>query len=319
MTAFRSPAVLSPIAEDVLLGLSATPKSLPPKLFYDAAGSTFFEEITRTPEYYPTRTERAIFERYSAEITRAAGENLALVELGAGSASKTRVLISAILRRQLRLEFHPVDVSPAALEAAVESLNGSFPHLYVSPIVADYTRHLPRLHSLPGCKLVLFIGSTIGNFEPQEALAFLIGVRQSLGSGDALLLGFDMVKDSAVLQAAYNDAAGVTARFNLNMLARINRELRGDFDLCRFEHIAFWNPGKSRIEMHLESLADQTVYVRDLGRTFRFDTRERIHTENSYKFTKHSIKALFRDAGLTLEETWQDPQGWFSLALARVK
>lgn len=318
MTAFRNPVVVSPVAEDVLRGLSAPNKSLPPKLFYDAEGSALFEEITRTPEYYPTRTERAIFERYAADIAAAAGENLTLVELGAGSASKTRVLISAILRRQLRLEFHPVDVSPAALEEAVTSLNGDFPHLHVAPIVADYTRHLPRLQTLAGRKLVLFIGSTIGNFEPQEALEFLISVRKSLGVGDALLLGFDMVKDPQVLHAAYNDAAGVTARFNLNMLARINRELDADFDVRRFSHVAFWNPRASRIEMHLESLAEQTVRIRDLGRGFHFHTRERIHTENSYKFTAGSINTLLQRAGLKNETTWHDPQHWFSLVLARV-
>lgn len=318
MTAFRSPAVFSPIAEDVLRGLSAPQKTLPPKLFYDAEGSALFEEITRTPEYYPTRTERSIFERHAGEIVRAAGENLTLVELGAGSASKTRVLISAILRRQLRLEFHPVDVSPAALDEAVRSLNGDFPHLHVAPITADYTRQLPRLQALPGRKLVLFIGSTIGNFEPREALDFLVSVRRSLGAGDALLLGFDMVKDPQVLHAAYNDAGGVTARFNLNVLARINRELGAEFDLRRFAHVAFWNPDASRVEMHLESLARQSVRVRDLGRSFHFDAGERIHTENSYKFTSASIRALLRKAGLQLENTWHDPQDWFSLVLGRV-
>jgi dimethylhistidine N-methyltransferase len=319
MTVFRKAELLiSPIAADVLEGLSAQPKHLPPKLFYDAVGSQLFEEITRTPDYYPTRTERAILEKFAGDIIREAGNNLTLVELGAGSAYKTRVLIRAILSRQLRLEFHPVDVSPAALQQAVASLNGDFPRLHLSPIAADYSQHLPDLRSRPGRKLVLFIGSTIGNFEPKEAEQFLKRVRASLQTGDALLLGFDMVKDAQVLHAAYNDAAGVTAEFNKNVLARINRELGGDFDLHEFNHIAFWNARKSRIEMHLESRVDQNVYITDLGRNFQFCFGERIHTENSYKFTAASMSRLLRQSGLTLETCWSDTQKWFSVVLARV-
>jgi len=319
MTAYRTPAVLSSnIAEDVWEGLSARPKRLPPKLFYDAEGSRLFEEITETAEYYPTRTERAILQQYSGEIVRAAGTNLTLIELGAGSASKTRVLISALLRQQLRLEFHPIDVSPAALQAAVESLNGDFPRLRVRPIVADYSLGLPELRELPGPKLVLFIGSTIGNFEPEEAKQFLQRVRQSLQPGDAVLLGFDLVKDPQTLHEAYNDRRRVTARFNKNVLARVNRELGGNFDLEAFKHAAFWNPKMSRIEMHLESLADQTVYVRDLEERFHFSRGERIHTENSYKFTGESIRRILRQSGLTPDKTWSDAKDWFAVALARV-
>ena len=318
MTVFRKAELLiSPIAADVLEGLGAQPKRLPPKLFYDAEGSRLFEEITRTREYYPTRTERAILQDFSGDIVRAAGSNLTLVELGAGSASKTRVLIRAILCRQLRLDFHPVDVSPVALQEAVRSLNGDFPHLHVTPIAADYSRHLPELRSQPGRKLVLFIGSTIGNFEPEEATEFLGRVRASLSTGDALLLGFDMVKDPRVLDDAYNDAAGITQRFNKNVLARINRELGVAFDLDKFRHVAFWSARKSRIEMHLESLADQSVSVPDLSRTFHFALGERIHTENSYKFTPESIAGLLKQSGLKREKTWSDPRQWFSVVLAR--
>jgi L-histidine Nalpha-methyltransferase len=319
MTASRKTELLiSPIAEDVLRGLGAEPKRLPPKLFYDAEGSRLFEEITRTPEYYPTRTEHAILEQFAGQIVTAAGSNLALVELGAGSAYKTRVLIRAILRRQLRLEFHPVDVSPAALQQAVASLNGDFPRLRVSPIAADYSQHLPELGSRPGRKLVLFIGSTIGNFEPEEAREFLKRVARSLGRGDTLLLGFDMVKDAQVLHAAYNDAGGITEKFNKNVLARINRELGGDFDPDEFNHVAFWNAPKSRIEMHLESRVDQEVRISDLGRSFQFSFGERIHTESSYKFTPESVGRLLRQAGLRLEQTWCDSHKWFSVVLARV-
>jgi L-histidine Nalpha-methyltransferase len=319
MTATRVPAVLtSPIAEEVEQGLSAIPKRLPPKLFYDEAGSRLFEQITETREYYPTRTERGILEDFAAEIASQAGGNLTLVEMGAGSASKTRVLIEAILRRQLRLTFYPVDVSPAALHGAVTSLNGDYPNLLVSPVVADFCHHMPQLNELPGCKLALFIGSTIGNFEPEEAAAFLTQLRESLAPGDGLLLGFDMRKDIETLHAAYNDRQGVTANFNLNVLARINRELGGSFDLDSFRHVAFWNRRMSRIEMHLESRLKQDVWVRDLNRAFHFARGERIHTENSYKFTTAAIATLLCRSGLKLEKTWTDREGWFSEVLARV-
>jgi L-histidine N-alpha-methyltransferase len=323
MTAFKAPAVLvSPIAEEVLSGLSARHKTLPPKLFYDAAGSDLFDQITETPEYYPTRTERAILTDNAGEIISQsqsqAGNNLTLVELGAGSATKTQVLIAALLRRQLRADFYPVDVSSSALQGALTTLNGHFPRCRVTPIVADYTHQIPDLSIIPGRKLVLFIGSTIGNFEPAEALAFLKSVQQSLQPGDTLLIGFDLIKDARVLHAAYNDAQGVTAAFNKNMLAHINRELGGNFDLDAFAHVAFWNPRKSRIEMHLESQRDQTVHIQDLGRSFHFAQGERIHTENSYKFNTTSMTRLLRRSGFKLEKSWTDERGWFGEALARV-
>ncbi|HKV95077.1 MAG TPA: L-histidine N(alpha)-methyltransferase [Candidatus Angelobacter sp.] len=319
MTAINKAAVLvSPIAEEVMHGLGARPRCLPPKLFYDAAGSQLFDQITETPEYYPTRTERAILRVFAGEMVRQTGNNLTLVELGAGSASKTQVLIQALLRRQLRADFYPVDVSSSALQGALANLNGHFPRLRVTPIVADYTHHLPDLKQLPGRKLVLFLGSTIGNFEPEEAEEFLRNVRGSLQKGDALLIGFDLIKDADVLDAAYNDAQGVTARFNKNMLVRINRELGGSFDVDSFEHVAFWNKKKSRIEMHLESQHEQTVWIEDLGRGFHFEQGERIHTENSYKFSLRLIRQLLRRGGFKLEKSWTDPQNWFCEALARV-
>ena len=319
MTAINRQALLaSPIADEVLRGLTSRPRRLPPKLFYDAEGSRLFDEITETPEYYPTRTERGILTQSAGEMVRQAGKNLTLIELGAGSATKTQLLIQATLRRQLRADFYPVDVSSSALKGALRSLNGHFPRLRVIPIVADYTHRLLELKSFEGRKLVLFLGSTIGNFEPTEAAEFLKNVQQSLAAGDALLIGFDLIKDAEVLHAAYNDAAGVTAQFNKNMLARINRELGATFDLDGFEHVAFWNRRKSRIEMHLESAYEQTVWIEDLGRGFHFERSERIHTENSYKFNIASIERLLRSAGFKLEKSWTDRKRWFCEALARV-
>ena len=309
--------VFTSLAEEVLEGLSSSPKKLPPKLFYDAPGSRLFEQITELPEYYLTRIERGIFCKHADEIVTQAGSNLTLIELGAGNANKTHILIEALARKQLRVNFYPVDVSSSALHAAVSTLNGHIRNLHVIPMVADYSRHLP-LAGIRGRKLVLFIGSTIGNFEPEEAVQFLDGVRASLHRGDALLLGFDMAKDARVLHAAYNDAQGVTAEFNKNVLGRINRELGGQFDLELFRHIAFWNPELSRIEMHLESLVDQDVWVRDLGMKFHFASGERIHTENSYKFTTASIAVMVKHGGFRLERTWTDAKGWFSTVLARV-
>jgi dimethylhistidine N-methyltransferase len=318
MIAFNTPAIaISPIAEDVLKGLSATPKQLPPKLFYDAAGSRLFEQITELLEYYPTRTERSIFQDFAPEIVAQAGKNLTVVELGAGSASKTAILLDALVRKQLRVMFYPIDVSHAALEDAASSLRQGFPTVQVRPVVADYSHGLPQLKNLSGRKLVLFIGSTIGNFEPQEAVQFLTGVRASLRPGDSLLLGCDLIKDPGVLHAAYNDAQGVTADFNKNILARINRELGGSFDLDAFQHVAFWNARKSRIEMHLESKCNQSVLIRDLAKEFKFKAGERIHTENSYKFTPAAIAELLHRSGLCLEKCWTDVNQWFSVAMGR--
>jgi len=317
ITSKTSAVIFSPLAEEVLEGLSDSPKRLPPKLFYDSRGSRLFEQITELPEYYLTRTERAIFQEYAGEIVQQAGSNLTVIELGAGSASKTRILVEALARRQLQVGFYPVDVSRSALKAAVSSLNGHIRNLRVKPIVADYSKHLPLLN-VPGCKLVLFIGSTIGNFEPKEARQFLVRVRTSLQKGDALLLGFDMAKPAHLLHAAYNDAQGVTAEFNKNVLLRINRELGGHFDPDTFQHVAFWNPKMSRIEMHLESRLEQKVWIRDLAMGFDFAEGERIHTENSYKFTAASIAAMVRSAGFRLEKTWTDAKRWFSVVLTRV-
>lgn len=308
----------SPIAAEVYEGLMRKPRSLPPKLFYDAAGSELFERITELPEYYLTRTERSILEKRATDMIAAAGDDLSLIELGAGTASKTRILIRAALQRQKHVRFYPIDVSRSALDEAVHNLNGDFRGLRVSPIVADYSHGLGQLAKLPGPKLLLYLGSSIGNFEPMQAGAMLRMMRSSLRSGDALLLGTDMVKPESQLIPAYDDAQGITAAFNKNILHRINRELDADFDVDSFHHVALWNPQCSRMEMHLESTRPQVVNIRGLQTRFNFVKGERIHTENSYKFTQTVVDSILDLAGFHREQTWTDDYNWFALHLARV-
>ncbi len=299
-------------------GLGATPKRLPSWLFYDAAGSALFEQITELPEYYLTRTERAIFESYAGEMLQAAGPSLTLVELGAGTASKTCVLIEELLERQSRALFYPIDVSPTALREAVTQLSGQFPQLRINPIIADYTGGVDALNRISGRKLVLYIGSSIGNFEPGQAVGILRRIRRSLRAGDALLLGTDFAKSPKVLLPAYNDAQGVTAAFNKNILARLNRELDADFDLDAFRHVALWNKQCSRMEMHLESVSAQQAFLPALDMDVSFAASERIHTENSYKYTHEMVETILRDGGFKLELSWHDRQKWFGVHLARV-
>lgn len=318
MSAPNFNVVTSPIASEVYEGLMKKPKSLPPKLFYDAAGSALFERITELPEYYPTRTERSILAEHAAEMIAATGRDLSLIELGAGTASKTRLLIRAALERQPKLDFYPIDVSRFALDEAVANLNGDFRGLRVVPVVDDYSQGLGQLSKLPGRKLLLFLGSSIGNFEPMQAGGMLRMMRATLHPGDALLLGTDMVKPAELLVPAYDDAEGVTAAFNRNMLAHINRELGADFNLDHFAHIALWNAECSRMEMHLESTRPQVIHLRQLGTRIHLNKGERIHTENSYKFTQPIVDAILDMAGFVREQTWMDDKGWFALHLARV-
>ena len=308
----------SSIALDVLQGLTASPKHLPSKLFYDEVGSQLFERITELPEYYLTRTERAILEQYAGDILQAAGPSLTLVELGAGTASKTCLLIAELLQRQSRGLFYPIDVSPSALDEAVRQLGRQFPSLRVNPIVADYTGGVPALSRITGRKLVLYIGSSIGNFEPDHAVRVLRRIRQMLRSGDALLLGADFAKSSKVLLPAYDDAQGVTAAFNKNILARLNRELEADFDVDAFQHVALWNRRCSRMEIYLESLKAQSAFLPALDLDVTFERGERMHTENSYKYTDAMIESILHDSGFTLEQTWCDRKKWFGVHLARV-
>jgi L-histidine Nalpha-methyltransferase len=316
----KLPAIASsPVAVEVLNGLTERPKTLSPWLFYDQKGSQLFEEITELPEYYVTRTERQILAEHAEEIVTAAagGRDLSMIELGAGTATKTGLLLNAAVGLQGSVTYRPIDVSETALEEARTRLEAELPEVTVEPIVADYTEGMRQDGaSHTGRKLVLYIGSSIGNFSPADALEVLRGVRAQLLPGDCLLLGTDMVKDVDTLLAAYDDAAGVTARFNLNVLVRINRELDANFNPNLFRHRARWNEEHSRIEMHLESLLAQKIALRALDMEVRFARGETIHTENSYKFTDERVVALLTRAGFKLRQQWSDPNHWFTVYLA---
>ena len=295
---------------DVLSGLARPRKALPPKYFYDARGCDLFEQICELPEYYPTRTELAIMREHAAAMAGFLGAGCQLIEFGSGSSRKTRILIE-----QLQPPLYvPVDIAGEALQAAATGLAQQFPWLNINGVCADYTKALtlPVFVGVPICrKAVYFPGSTIGNFTPEEAIAFLQLARRMVGAGGALLIGVDLKKEKSVLDAAYDDAAGVTAEFNLNLLARINRELGGDFQLRRFCHRAFYDEDKGRIEMHLESLASQFVHVG--GERFDFRQGETILTEISCKYGVDEFRAVAQRAGFAPGETWTDPARLFSV------
>lgn len=309
------------LIQEMQRGLRSRPRSLSPWMFYDARGSALFERITELPEYYPTRTERSILASCCDEIIAAACGNqsaaLRLVELGAGTASKTTLLLESAARLQSEVLYAPVDVSPDALEVARETIATSLPKVCFAPIVANYVTDPPELESFDGTTLGLYIGSSIGNFEPEAARTILRNLRSQLQPGDALLLGVDMVKDEPTLVAAYDDRDGVTAEFNLNILNRLNLELGADFNAARFHHRAVWNADRSRIEMHLDSTCDQWVHVPAAELDIHFVKGEGIHTENSYKFTNETIHSLLQDAGFAVEQTWTDKRRWFSVTVAR--
>ena len=298
-------------AADVVAGLGAQPKALSPKYFYDTAGSALFEDITRLPEYYPTRTELAILKDNARAVAAAIPKGAVLVEFGAGSAAKAKILLNAAPQIAA---YVPVDISAEFLVDEATRLERDIPRIGVHPVAADFTQRFALPAAVEGRPRVgFFPGSTIGNFEPHEASEFLRQAANILGPGASLIVGADLVKDEAVLHAAYNDAAGVTAQFNLNLLVRMNRELGADFDLAQFEHHAFFNRAKSRIEMHLASRKRQTVRV--CGRNFSFRAGETIHTECSHKFTVASFGALARGAGWTQHAVYVDARDYFSVHL----
>jgi L-histidine N-alpha-methyltransferase len=318
------------VADAAREGLTASPKWLPAWLFYDAEGSRLFERITVLPEYYLTRTERAIFTGYADGMIDAAlaayatatgngeGKQLRLLELGAGSASKTGILLAAAVRRQGTTQYLPVDVSETAMEFACSAIERALTGVQVLPQVANYVTDELSIPPHDGPTLALYIGSSIGNFAPDEAVEILRKLCGQLRPGDSLLLGTDLVKASPLLLAAYDDSDGVTAAFNMNVLHRLNRDLRASFDLDAFRHEAIWNPTESRMEMHLRSTRAQTVRIPALGRNVAFAAGETIHTENSYKFTPESIAELLQSAGFRAVETWTDEQNWFAVTLATV-
>jgi dimethylhistidine N-methyltransferase len=296
----EAPVVTDDFAADVVSGLSARRKQLPPKYFYDATGSRLFEEICRADEYYVTRSETTLLANVAAEVAAGIPNGAALVEFGSGESAKTRLLLDAAPQLSA---YVPIDISAAALYEASSRLAKDYPKLDVAPIVADFTGHF-RLPSAAGGRprIGFFPGSTIGNFDRDGAVHFLRSLRQVLGIHAALLVGVDLIKDASTLVAAYDDSRGVTARFNKNVLTRINRELGGDFDPQAFDHLALWNAVQSRVEMHLVSRKDQIVNA--AGNTFAFRRGERLHTENSHKFSVDGFTQLAAEAGWSVNKTW---------------
>ena len=305
-------------AAEVVRGLSMRPKTLPCKLFYDERGSALFEQITELAEYYLTRTELEILRENSREIVQAAGCPVSVIELGAGTATKTGTLLQAVARRQIRVKYFPVDISPSALDEAQKRVREELRGALIQPIVTDFGNGFSFLRKITGRKLVLYLGSSIGNFDWADATALLRKVHAQLTPGDALLLGTDMVKGPEILVPAYDDAQGVTAEFNKNILHRINREMDGNFDVDSFRHIAEWNPRLSGMQIYLGSLQAQPVILQLTGTVIRFAAGERIHTENSYKYSLEMVERMLCVSGFTLEKTWFDQQEWFGLHLARV-
>jgi dimethylhistidine N-methyltransferase len=304
---------LANLADDVRKGLAVQPKRFLPKYFYDELGSQLFEAICLLPEYYLTRAENEIFKRYASEIVAAVDGQITLIEMGSGSASKTRLIIEAVLQRQSQLVFMPVDISRSAIESSSRILLQSYPRLTIDAYAADYFTGLAELGKKPRKRtLALFLGSNISNFDLEEALRFLRALRSVLNKGDALLLGADLKKDPAILEAAYNDALGVTSAFNLNVLGRINRELGGTFDLLKFKHHAFYNEAMGRIEIYIQSLFNQTVRIEKLDLEVEFAAGELIHTENSYKYDLKGIARLAEETGFAVSHTWLDSQERFS-------
>ena len=313
LIAAQPEGVVSAFADDVRNGLTAMPKQLPPKYFYDALGSHLFEAICQLPEYYLTRAETAIFERHASAIVAAIHDLTSIAEFGSGSAVKSRYLIAALLAQRATVHYQPLDISPKILRQSAEALLESYAGLSVTGYVCDYLQQMPPLERRDkGRVLVLFLGSNIGNYTPDEARALLQRMRQTMQPGDGLLLGADLKKDRRVLEAAYDDALGVTAAFNLNVLLRINQQLGADFDLRQFAHSAVFNETHSRMEMYAVSRVAQTVRLAALDLSVAFAAGEMIHTEYSHKFDAAQLAALATATGFAPTRVWRDEGGLFS-------
>ena len=300
-------------AQEVETGLTSSPKRLPCRYLYDEEGSQLFEEICQLPEYYPTRAEAQILRDRAAEVASLFSEAIALVELGSGSAVKTRILMEALLRRHGKLRYVPVDVSRTMLEESSQELLQDYPSLEIVAIAGEYHHGLPHLKAQEDRrKLILWLGGTLGNMERPEAAHFLRVVRDTMSPGDLLLIGVDLRKDRTVLEKAYDDSQGITSRFNRNILARINREFNGNFDLDTFRYSAVYDEEAGRVEMSLVSEQAQQVSIEKLGMVVSFEAEEAIYTENSYKYSLPEIQALAADAGLHVEQQWLDDGSRFS-------
>jgi len=310
-----APAAAADFAADVREGLTAARKSLPPRWFYDALGSSLFDTICFLPEYYVMRAEAEILTTHRVEIANEFGPQVRLVELGSGAARKTRILLDSLTLRQPALEYVPVDVDAAMLERSGRDLLTEYERLRIIAVASDFSRPsvpLAAIGPTRGRTVVLFLGSTIGNLDPDAAVAMLSDLRSALSPGDALFLGADVRKSRDILEPAYDDPLGVTAAFNLNLLARINRELGGEFRLDRFRHLAFYDEERGRIEMHLVSTVSQRVRIASLDLEIELAEGESIHTESSYKHDDATLAALAAQSGFTIQRKWTDQRGWFA-------
>jgi dimethylhistidine N-methyltransferase len=303
--------------EDLIQGLNQTQKTLPCRYFYDDRGSELFEQITDLPEYYPTRTEQAILEQYAQEIVQLTGA-CELVELGSGSSRKTRLLLEAYSQINRQLHYCPIDVSAGILKATAIDLLNQYPHLKLSGLAGTYEQALTQLPPTEQeNRLLIFLGSTIGNLNQEECHKFLTQIQQALEPGEFFLLGVDLQKPIEIIEAAYNDEQGVTAEFNLNILRHLNHRYGANFDSLQFAHYAFYHPVKHQIEMHLRSLTNQTVLLKDLNCRVSFQTGETIHTEISRKFHLPTLEKTLEDLALKPLQVWTDPQEWFGLLLCQ--
>ncbi len=315
--------LISEFAQDVREGLMSSKKKLKPIYLYDEIGSLLFEKICLQKEYYLTRTERTILENFSPDIVSMQNDtHISILELGSGSSDKTRILLECFLSKQKPLYYFPIDVSHSILYETIHKLSTDLSDLYIKGIASNYLEGIVKVRdfinsnqNLPNKKLILFLGSSVGNFEPNEVIDFLRIIKTIMDKQDMLLIGFDLQKSVKTIEAAYNDRAGITAKFNLNLLSRINRELGGEFNVGGFEHLAFYNENKARAEMHLLSKFDQQVKIRSISETFFFKKNETIHTENSYKYTLRQISALAEESGFKVKNNFTDKKKWYDLAL----